>query len=162
MDFSVPFWEPHRVAKIRISPQRPSSLHLYFRLTHIHTEMADLLTSLTYDGGLIPVIVQDAATKTVLMLAYANAEAVALTKDTGFAHYYSRSRQKLWKKGEESGHLQKVTDIRVDCDADCLLYLVEQTGCACHEGYFSCFFRNLNGETPLTRLKTPEEIYPER
>ena len=78
--------------------------------------MADLLDSLTYDVGLIPVIVQDAATRTVLMFAYANPEAVALTRETGFAHYYSRSRQKLWKKGEESGHLQKVCEIRVDCE----------------------------------------------
>ncbi|HJJ98558.1 MAG TPA: phosphoribosyl-AMP cyclohydrolase, partial [Methanocorpusculum sp.] len=99
--------------------------------------MTDLLDNLTYEGGLIPVIVQDTSTKAVLMFAYANQEAVMLTKETGFAHYYSRSRQKLWKKGEESGHLQKVCEIRVDCDPDCLLYLVEQTGCACHEGYFS-------------------------
>ena len=86
--------------------------------------MTDVLDNLTYDGSLIPVIVQDIATKTVLMFAYANKEAVTLTKETGFAHYYSRSRQKLWKKGEESGHLQKVCEIRVDCDHDCLLYLV--------------------------------------
>ncbi len=124
--------------------------------------MSEPLTPLTYDGGLIPVIVQDTATKTVLMFAYANAEAVALTQSTGFAHYYSRSRKKLWKKGEESGHLQKVSEIRVDCDADCLLYLVEQTGCACHEGYFSCFFRNIDGSILLPKLKNPEEIYHQR
>ncbi|MDR0980994.1 MAG: phosphoribosyl-AMP cyclohydrolase [Methanocalculaceae archaeon] len=121
--------------------------------------MADLSDSLIYDGGLIPVIVQDAATRTVLMFAYANPQAVALTRETGFAHYYSRSRQKLWKKGEESGHLQKVCEIRVDCDGDCLLYLVEQTGCACHEGYFSCFFRTIDGRTILPLLKDPQEIY---
>lgn len=127
--------------------------------THIIAEMTDVLDNLTYDGGLIPVIVQDIATKTVLMFAYANKEAVTLTKETGFAHYYSRSRQKLWKKGEESGHLQKVCEIRVDCDHDCLLYLVEQTGCACHEGYFSCFFRTIDGRIILPRLKDPQDIY---
>lgn len=121
--------------------------------------MADLLDSLTYNDGLIPVIVQDAATRTVLMFAYANPEAVALTRETGFAHYYSCSRQKLWKKGEESGNLQKVCEIRVDCDADCLLYLVEQTGCACHEGYFSCFFRTIDGRIILPLLKDPQAIY---
>ncbi len=121
--------------------------------------MTDLLDNLTDWGGLIPVIVQATSTKAVLMFAYANQEAAMLTKETGFAHYYSRSRQKLWKKGEESGHLQKVCEIRVDCDHDCLLYLVEQTGCACHEGYFSCFFRTIDGKTILPRLKDPQEIY---
>ena len=121
--------------------------------------MTDLLDNLTYEGCLSPVSVQDTSTKDVLMFAYANQEAVMLTKETGFAHYYSRSRQKLWKKGEESGHLQKVCEIRVDCDHDCLLYLVEQTGCACHEGYFSCFFRTIDGKTILPRLKDPQEIY---
>ncbi|MDU9376442.1 Phosphoribosyl-AMP cyclohydrolase [Methanocorpusculaceae archaeon Sp1] len=124
--------------------------------------MPEPLPTLTYTDGLIPVIVQDAATKTVLMFAYANEEAVRLTRNTGFAHYYSRSRNRLWKKGEESGHLQKIIEIRVDCDADCLLYLVEQTGCACHEGYFSCFFRNLDGSVLLPQLKNPEQIYSQR
>lgn len=121
--------------------------------------MSDLTDSLTYTDGLIPVIVQDTATGTVLMFAFANAEAVSLTKSTGLAHYYSRSRAKLWKKGEESGHVQKVVKILVDCDADCLLYLVEQTGCACHEGYFSCFFRDIGGDVLLVQQKKPEEIY---
>ena len=121
---------------------------------------AELLTLLKYSPhGLIPVIVQDAGTKDILMFAYANEEAVSLTVSTGFAHYFSRSRQKLWKKGEESGHLQKVVDIRVDCDADVILYLVEQEGCACHEGYRSCFFRDLDGNVILPRLKDPKQIY---
>ena len=118
--------------------------------------MTDLLDNLTYEGGLIPVIVQDTSTKTVLMFAYANKEAVTLTKETGFAHYYSRSRQKLWKKGEESGHLQKVCEIHVDCDHDCLRYLVEQTGCACHEGYCSCFFSAIDGRSLLNRIEEPQ------
>ncbi len=121
--------------------------------------MPDLSSSLCYTNGLIPVIVQDAKTKQVLMSAYANEEAVSLTLSTGYAHYFSRSRNKLWKKGEESGHLQKVVNVLIDCDADCLLYLVEQTGCACHEGYVSCFFRTIDGKIILPRLKDPKDIY---
>ncbi len=93
--------------------------------------------------GLIPVVTQEAATGQVLMVAYANREAVEKTVETGLAHYYSRSRQKLWKKGEESGHTQAVKEVRVDCDADTLLYVVDQTGPACHTGEHSCFFRKL-------------------
>ena len=121
--------------------------------------MPDLSNSLCYTNGLIPVIVQDAKTKQVLMSAYANEEAVSLTLSTGYAHYFSRSRNKLWKKGEESGHLQKVVNVLIDCDADCLLYLVEQMGCACHEGYVSCFFRTIDGKIILPRLKDPKDIY---
>jgi len=109
--------------------------------------------------GLVPVIVQDAENKDVLMFAWANSEAVSLTIETRYAHYYSRSRQKLWKKGEESGHLQKVSQVFIDCDNDTLLYLVTQTGCACHEGYRSCFFRDITGKTVLPLLKKPEDIY---
>ncbi|MDO5844738.1 MAG: phosphoribosyl-AMP cyclohydrolase [Methanocorpusculum sp.] len=122
--------------------------------------MENTLPALKYDSnGLIPVVVQDAKTNQVLMFAYANEDAVFLTVSTGFAHYFSRSRKKLWKKGEESGHLQKISEILVDCDCDTLLYKVEQTGCACHEGYRSCFFRNIKGETVLPLIKAPEEIY---
>ncbi len=95
------------------------------------------------EKGLIPVVVQDAKTKEVLMLAYANREALELTLKTGYAHYYSRSRRKLWKKGEESGNFQRVVEVRVDCDEDALLYVVEQEGVACHTGNYSCFFRRL-------------------
>ena len=94
--------------------------------------------------GLIPVVTQEAATGDVLMVAYANVEAVEKTLQTGLAHYYSRSRQKLWKKGEESGHTQTVKEVRVDCDADTLLYIVDQIGPACHTGEHSCFFRELD------------------
>ncbi|HKM42095.1 MAG TPA: phosphoribosyl-AMP cyclohydrolase [Methanocorpusculum sp.] len=121
--------------------------------------MPDLTASLSYTNGLIPVIVQDAQTKQVLMFAYANEEAVSLTLSTGYAHYFSRSRNKLWKKGEESGHLQKIVDVFVDCDEDCLMYQVEQTGCACHKGYYSCFFRTVDGRTVLPKLKEPSAIY---
>ncbi|WP_026836354.1 phosphoribosyl-AMP cyclohydrolase [Limisalsivibrio acetivorans] len=93
--------------------------------------------------GLLPVVVQDADTKDVLMLAYANEEALRLTKETGFAHYYSRSRKSLWKKGESSGNLQFVKSVALDCDGDTLLYVVNQKGAACHTGEWSCFYTNL-------------------
>jgi phosphoribosyl-AMP cyclohydrolase len=117
------------------------------------------MLELTYSNNLIPVIVQDEKTKDVLMMAYANEEAVRLTQETGFAHYYSRSRQKLWKKGEESGHFQKVSRVLVDCDEDCLIYEVEQEGAACHLGYRSCFFRTLEGTVIGTKVFDPEKVY---
>ena len=94
-------------------------------------------------AGLVPVIVQEADTKEVLMQAYANKEAVELTLKDGYAYYYSRSRKSLWKKGETSGHLQKIVKVMIDCDGDCLLYIVHQTGPACHTGEKSCSFREL-------------------
>lgn len=97
---------------------------------------------LRYDAdGLVPVVAQEATSGEVLMLAYANREAVARTIATGRAHYWSRSRGALWQKGETSGHTQQVVEVRVDCDADALLYLVRQTGPACHTGEPSCFHR---------------------
>lgn len=117
------------------------------------------MLELRYNNGLIPVVVQDAGTHDVLMVAYANAEAVRLTRETGFAHYYSRSRQRLWKKGEESGHLQRVREILVDCDEDCLLYRVDQTGAACHTGHRSCFYRTLEGDVIDERIVDPAEVY---
>jgi len=94
-------------------------------------------------NGLVPVVVQDIETKSVLMVAYVNKEALTKTLQTGYAHYYSRSRKKIWKKGETSGNLQLVKKILVDCDEDTLLYLVKQKGVACHTGEYSCFFRTL-------------------
>jgi len=93
--------------------------------------------------GLVPVVVQDFKTLDILMLAYANKEAVQKTIDTGYGHYWSRSRKKIWKKGETSGHLQKVNKILLDCDNDTLLYVVEQTGVACHTGEKTCFHNKL-------------------
>ncbi|MFB6146898.1 MAG: phosphoribosyl-AMP cyclohydrolase [Halobacteriaceae archaeon] len=95
------------------------------------------------DDGLVPVIAQDAESGAVLMLAHATPEAVVRTRETGEAHYYSRSRDELWHKGATSGHVQQVREVRVDCDADALLYLVDQTGGACHTGYRSCFHRRV-------------------
>lgn len=96
--------------------------------------------------NLVPAIIQDYATGKVLMLAYMNKEALSKTIETGNTWFYSRSRQALWMKGEESGNVQKVKEIRYDCDADTLLILVEQTGAACHTGHYSCFYRNLENE----------------
>jgi phosphoribosyl-AMP cyclohydrolase len=119
---------------------------------------SDML-NLNYSNGLIPVVVQDITTLEVLMVAYANEEAVRLTRNTGFAHYFSRSRKKIWKKGEESGHFQKVRQILVDCDEDCILYLVEQTGAACHTGYQTCFYRTLDNEIVSEQVFDPSKVY---
>lgn len=117
------------------------------------------MLNLKFDNNLIPVIVQDEKSREVLMMAWANNEAVTLTQETGFAHYYSRSRKKLWKKGEESGHFQKVSQILTDCDEDCLVYEVEQTGAACHTGYRSCFYRTLDGTIIGTKIFDPDKVY---
>ena len=95
------------------------------------------------ERGLLPVVCQDAENGTVLMLAYANREAISKTISSKQAHYYSRSRQQLWHKGANSGNVQHIKDIRYDCDSDTLLYLVRQAGPACHTGEFSCFYRSL-------------------
>jgi len=101
-----------------------------------------LLNSIKFnEAGLVPAIAQDAATGRVLMMAWMNEEAVEQTIATGFAHYYSRSRQKQWQKGESSGHVQRIVDIFLDCDGDTLLLKIEQTGPACHTNRESCFYR---------------------
>jgi phosphoribosyl-AMP cyclohydrolase len=114
-------------------------------------------------GGLLPAIVQDAGTGKVLMLAYMNELAWEKTLDTGMAHYWSRSRQRLWLKGEESGHTQLVKEVLLDCDLDTILLKVEQRGgAACHTGHESCFYRRLeHGElTEVERLVfDPKEVY---
>jgi phosphoribosyl-ATP pyrophosphohydrolase/phosphoribosyl-AMP cyclohydrolase len=103
---------------------------------------------ITFDErGLVPVVAQDARTGEVLMLAWASAEALELTRATGRAHYWSRSRESLWAKGETTGHVQEVEDVRMDCDGDAVLYRVRQTGPACHTGQGSCFHRGMDGET---------------
>lgn len=111
------------------------------------------------ENGLIPAVAQDAETDEVLMLAYVSPEALAKTQNTGFAHYYSRSRDELWRKGGSSGHVQKVKEIRVDCDGDSLLYRVTQEGGACHTGYRSCFYRTIDGDRVGEQVFNPEEVY---
>lgn len=109
---------------------------------------------------LIPTIVQDAKTDEVLMLAYMNKEAFRKTLESGYAHYYSRSRQRLWKKGESSGNTQKIKDILLDCDSDTLLLKVEQKGPACHTGRKSCFYKDLtNGKITSTPEISPQDMY---
>jgi len=114
--------------------------------------------------GLIPAIVQEQRTGRVLMMAWMNRASIEMTISTGKTHFWSRSRQKFWMKGESSGHVQVVKDLAFDCDGDTLLIQVEQTGAACHEGYKSCFFRSVNtadGSFKVTeqQLETPEAIY---
>lgn len=115
--------------------------------------------------GLVPVIAQEKDTGKILMFAWMNREALQLTRDSGHAVYYSRSRNKLWHKGEESGHTQIVYDIRLDCDNDVVLITVEQLGgIACHTGRHNCFFQQLQGDTWVTVepvLKDPKAIYHE-
>lgn len=115
------------------------------------------------EDGLVPAIAQEAGSGTVLMVAWMNREAVRLTVETGHAVYWSRSRKKLWHKGEESGHFQKVKAIYLDCDEDVLLLTVEQVGgIACHTGRHNCFFNKLeNNQWVVTNpvIKNPKEIY---
>lgn len=114
-------------------------------------------------NGLVPAIVQDHESKEVLMLAYVNQEAWDKTLETGEAHFYSRSRDTLWHKGGTSGHVQKIKEIRLDCDQDTILYSVHQIGgAACHKGYQSCFYHCLNqGEWSICSPKVfdPKEVY---
>jgi phosphoribosyl-AMP cyclohydrolase len=111
------------------------------------------------EDGLVPVVAQDAESGEVLMLAYADERAVERTRETDYAHYHSRSRDETWKKGGTSGHTQKVEEVRVDCDADALLYIVEQEGGACHTGHRSCFYRTLEGENVGKKVFEPEDVY---
>ena len=111
------------------------------------------------EQGLVPCIAQDAKTNTVLMLAYMNAESLKQTLETGYMTYYSRSRQQLWKKGETSGNTQKMKSLKVDCDGDTLLAIVEQKGVACHTGNYSCFFENLEGEKYVGGYQVIDELF---
>jgi phosphoribosyl-AMP cyclohydrolase len=104
--------------------------------------MESITDTIKWDAhGLVPVVVQDEGTRDVVMVAYMNAEALELTRKTGRAHYYSRSRKTLWLKGETSGHYQEVRGLYLDCDGDTLLLVVDQKVAACHTGYWSCFHR---------------------
>ncbi len=114
-------------------------------------------------NGLIPAIAQDAQTGDVLMVAYMNEESLGLTLKTGNAVYFSRSRQKLWKKGEQSGHMQKVHQLLVDCDQDCLILKVSVDSGQCHTGYQSCFYRAVTKNSPKKLEFLAEKVYdPEK
>jgi phosphoribosyl-AMP cyclohydrolase len=118
---------------------------------------------LKYDSaGLIPAVIQDVENGDVLMVGYMNREAVIRTLQTGRVTFWSRSRGKFWVKGESSGNIQELVDLRADCDLDCLLVIARQSGPACHEGYRSCFFRRVGSdglEVISQRMKSPEEMY---
>lgn len=124
----------------------------------------DWLDEVQWDrNGLVPVVTQDAASKRILTHAWINRDALALAVQEGRAVYWSRSRQKLWRKGEESGNVQKLLDVHLDCDGDTVIYQVEQIGgIACHTGRESCFYRRLaegHWQTVDPVLKSPDEIY---
>jgi phosphoribosyl-AMP cyclohydrolase len=121
-------------------------------------------SDLKYDqNGLIPAIIQDEETGEVLMMAYMNDKSLRATVETGKTHFWSRSRQKYWMKGESSGHTQEVKEIFIDCDKDTLLIKVKQNGAACHEGYRNCFYRKLNDngdwEVIGQKMFDPEKVY---
>lgn len=120
-----------------------------------------MLPDLKYDkNGLIPAIIQDAETKDVLMMAYMNAESLEKTITSGYTHFWSRSRSKMWKKGETSGHVQEVKTILYDCDGDTLLIKVRQKGAgACHTGHRSCFFTDIGGKEVEGRAFSEEDVY---
>lgn len=111
------------------------------------------------DNEYIPAVAQDVESGEVLMLAYVTREALDRTRETGLAHYYSRSRDERWQKGETSGNVQHVEEVRVDCDGDALLYLIDQEGGACHTGFRSCFYRTIDGEVVSERVFDPDEVY---
>jgi len=124
----------------------------------------DLVKTVKFDtAGLVPAIAQDRKSGEILMLAYMNSESLRLTLKTGIVHYYSRSRKKLWKKGESSGNVQKLHKIAIDCDGDALLLTIEQIGdAACHTGYRSCFFRTPGSQGLIARGKkvfNPDKVY---
>ena len=123
----------------------------------------DEFCRLSNQGNLIPAIVQEEGTGRVLMMAWMNEASLKSTIETGKTHFWSRSRQKYWMKGESSGHTQEVKDLAFDCDGDTLLIQVAQHGAACHEGYKSCFFRSTREgggfEVTEKRLVNPDEVY---
>ncbi|AQR65923.1 phosphoribosyl-AMP cyclohydrolase [Aquaspirillum sp. LM1] len=128
------------------------------------TAQSAWLDAVKWDAnGLVTAIAQDHDTQRIMMVANVNRESLQLTADTGIAHYWSRSRNRLWKKGEESGHLQTVHEVRLDCDGDVVLFIIDQAGgIACHTGRESCFFRRLDGQdwqVVDAVLKDPASIY---
>lgn len=127
------------------------------------TKQSRWLAEMKFDEqGLVPTVIQDARTKEVLMVAYMNRGAVEKTLRTKKTHFYSRSRKKMWLKGESSGHFQKVKRMSLDCDGDCLVVAVEQVGGACHTGYRTCFFRRFENRVwkeTGRKLFDPDKVY---
>ncbi|MGV1098289.1 phosphoribosyl-AMP cyclohydrolase [Thiovibrio sp. JS02] len=155
----------HFLAKERAAKETQNPAPSVERKNNQTVGSANTMSVLRFDkgNGLLPAIAQDHLTNEVLMLAYINEEAWQKTLATGKAHYWSRSRNQIWLKGESSGHVQLVKEILVDCDADTVIYKVEQLGgAACHKGYRSCFFRKAQGEELTindTPVFDPGEVY---
>lgn len=123
-------------------------------------EIERVISRVNFRDGLVVAIAQDHKTKEILMVAFMNEEALRKTLRTGRMHYWSRSRRRVWMKGETSGHIQEVIRARIDCDGDAIIFEIAQRGGACHEGYYSCFFRDLvTGEVVSERVFDPEEVY---
>jgi phosphoribosyl-AMP cyclohydrolase len=120
------------------------------------------MVELNFKNGLIPVAAQDNATGEVLMIAFMNEDAFEMTRKTGCVHYWSRKNQRVWKKGEVSGHFQWVKEILVDCDSDALVIKVDQVHAACHTGFRSCFFRTIDGTTIGKKVFDPDVVYKDR
>ena len=130
-------------------------------------KMEQAVAGLKYDAsGLIPAVIVDAQSRQELMVAYMNDQALLSTIRTGRTHFWSRSRKKYWMKGEESGHVQQVKAIHTDCDMDTVVIEVEQTGAACHDGYFSCFYRRLSPagqwEVVAQKVFDPASVYKKK
>ncbi|MFW9950356.1 MAG: phosphoribosyl-AMP cyclohydrolase [Candidatus Thorarchaeota archaeon] len=129
------------------------------------TQISKILERLNFykiEHNLIPIIAQDYKSNEILMLGFANKEAISKSLSTGYLHYYSRSKKRLWKKGEESGHVQEIQKIFIDCDFDTILFKVQQQGAACHKGYFSCFYNEfIDGNFKIIgkKLFQPEDVY---
>jgi phosphoribosyl-AMP cyclohydrolase len=145
--------------------QEPGARAIFGDIRILNSESEGESMNIDFDksGGLVPAIAQDAVSGEVLMLAWMNREAYDETLRTGRAVYFSRSRQKLWRKGEESGHVQEVREVYLDCDADTILLKVHQVGgAACHEGYASCFFRKVEPDGVRVvggRVFDPKQVY---
>ena len=119
----------------------------------------DILNKIKYDqNGLVAAVMQDYENGEVLMVAYMNSESLKTTLETGKAHFWSRSRQKFWMKGESSGHTQEIKEVFIDCDGDCILFKIKQNVAACHTGFRSCFYRKWDGEK---LIETSEKLFDE-
>jgi phosphoribosyl-AMP cyclohydrolase len=122
--------------------------------------MTDDAPELAFDEQpLLPAVAQDVDSGDVVMLAYVSETALEKSRETGLAHYYSRGREELWQKGETSGNVQHIEEIRIDCDGDAVLYRIQQDGGACHTGYKSCFHRTVDGEVVGERVFDPDDVY---
>lgn len=126
-------------------------------------EAREVIEHLTFKNGLVTAVVRDEENEDILMVAFMDEEAFVKTVTTGYMHYWSRSREEIWKKGEVSGNKQKVRRVKIDCDGDALLFDVEPEGPSCHKGYYSCFYRAVEDDGSLTKILerefNPDDVY---